>query len=142
MKTVLKIFGLIFLAFYFTACAGNSGGGSSDGSGSGTPIRVPDTTPHDYHFVMGRPTTGSTGAARLVWTCNTGYSNPQDYTFDRTFTDGNPNFGVLCQASKNISIRIQNTGTIDLILEFTYDGVYQWQATLIPGQVYTLTRGF
>lgn len=143
MNTILKILGLIFLSLYFTACAGNSGGGSSDGAGSGTPSnRVIDQTPHSYQYVMGRELSGVTGNAQVTWVCRTTQTDAQTYDLPKTFTDGNPNFGVLCPDSKNISIQIKNTGAINLIVEFTYDGVYQWQATVAPGQTYTLTRGF
>lgn len=143
MKTFLKILGLIFLALYFTACAGGSGGG--DSSGGGTPIHVPDNTPHDYRIDIGRESVGVTVLVEMTMTCDFGLSTAHTVTQDSSVpvTDGNPSAALALNACKNVTIQVKNVGANNLIYVVKKDATFLVNnITMTPGQVYNYQAGF
>lgn len=150
MKTTLKLLVLAALALFFTACA-PSGGSDSGSSGGSSPTETQplvDNTPHNYTATLYMPggQAAFTHTATIKQVCNFGFAGSRDDTSNFTFSGVNDRGGAGCNNAKNISYRIENTGSYTLFLVIEKDGVRQHSnpdyEELSPGEVYTYTRGF
>jgi hypothetical protein len=143
MKTIFKILTLVLLGLYFTACAGNSGGGSSNEGTTSPVVRVIDSTPHNYATLMARSSAGLTSNVRLIMVCDFGLSTEANYDMPVTITDGNPNGGLACNNAKNVTITLKNLSANDLIYRISIDGsLFAADLTIAAGQTVSFQRGF
>lgn len=116
-------------------------GGSGGGSGNGA--HAVDSTPHDYTAQFAALTNTSmihTGTLHQV--CNFGDPSVRDESTMLTLQDPSITGGIGCAAAKNYTMTAENTGTQDLYLSISVDGVNEPDVLVAAGATYTFQRGY
>lgn len=130
---------LLPMALVLAACG--SGGGSAAGGGGGG--NKPDATPHDYTILFAALTnTNQLHTGDLHQTCAVGYAGFRDDTASFTLQDPNLSGGIGCGSAENVIFEATNTGTLELYVSISVDGVNLPDVIVQPGDTYTFTRGY
>lgn len=132
MKTLTLLVAVLFLS----ACGGSGSGGSAT-------THIPDITPHTYTaLAVALSDTASAHPVMMHQVCDFGLSDVRDETTDYILQDPNPNGAIGCGPDSNYTLTIENTGTLEIYVQQTIDGVQQPQFALEAGQTFNFQRGF